>query len=55
MGPSPNPGSGAIAASLTQAIVGQFVATFKDLPPRQKPSSFSIDDIMEALKKPTGG
>jgi arylsulfatase len=39
----------------TQAIVGQFVATFKDFPPRQKPSSFSVDDIMEALKKPTGG
>jgi arylsulfatase A-like enzyme len=39
----------------TQAVVGQFVATFKDFPPRQRPSSFSVDDIMEALKKPTGG
>jgi arylsulfatase A-like enzyme len=39
----------------TQAIVSQFVATFKDFPPRQRPSSFSVDDIMEVLKKPTGG
>jgi arylsulfatase len=35
--------------------VGEFVATFKDFPPRQKPSSISVDHIMEALKKPTGG
>jgi arylsulfatase A-like enzyme len=39
----------------TQAVVSQFIATFKDFPPRQKPSSFSVDDIMEVLKKPTGG
>jgi arylsulfatase len=39
----------------TQTVVSQFIATFKDFPPRQKPSSFSVDDIMEVLKKPTGG
>ena len=39
----------------TQTVVSQFVATFKDFPPRQRPSSFSVDDIMEVLKKPTGG
>jgi arylsulfatase A-like enzyme len=39
----------------TQAIVGQFIDTFREFPPRQKPSSFSVDDIMEQLKKPTGG
>jgi arylsulfatase len=38
-----------------QAIVAQFIGTFKDFPPRQKPSSFSVDDIMEQLKKPPGG
>jgi arylsulfatase len=33
----------------------QFIDTFREFPPRQKPSSFSVDDIMEQLKKPTGG
>ena len=39
----------------TQAVVAQFVATFRDFPPRQKPSSFSVDQIMEQLQKPQGG
>ena len=38
-----------------QALVGEFVATFKEFPPRQKPSSFSVDQIMETLQKPQGG
>jgi len=38
-----------------QGIVAQFIATFKDFPPRQKPSSFSVDQIMEQLQKPPGG
>ena len=38
-----------------QALVAEFVSTFKDFPPRQKPSSFSVDQIMEALQKPQGG
>lgn len=38
-----------------QAIVGQFVETFKEFPPRQRPSSFSVDQIMEHLKAPSGG
>jgi arylsulfatase A-like enzyme len=40
----------------TQAIVGQFIATFRNFPPRQRPSSFSVDQIMEQLlSKPQGG
>jgi arylsulfatase A-like enzyme len=40
----------------TQAIVGQFIATFRDFPPRQRPSSFSVDQIMDQLlSKPQGG
>jgi arylsulfatase len=38
-----------------QAFVQQFVASFKDFPPRQKPSSFSVDQIMTMLSKPAGG
>jgi arylsulfatase len=30
-----------------QAIVGEFLKSFKEFPPRQKPSSFSIDKAME--------
>jgi arylsulfatase len=33
-----------------QAYVGRFMATFKDYPPRQKPASFSLDQVMEQLK-----
>ena len=32
-----------------QAYVGQFLTTFKEFPPRQKPASFSIDQVMEKL------
>ncbi len=38
----------------TQAIVAKFIATFKEFPPRQKPQSFSVDQIMEQLKQPVG-
>jgi arylsulfatase A-like enzyme len=33
-----------------QQYVGQFVSTFKEFPPSQKPGSFSIDQAMEALQ-----
>ena len=39
----------------SQAVVGSFIATFKDFPPRQRPQSFSIDQIMEQMQKPAGG
>jgi arylsulfatase len=37
-----------------QAYVGNFLQTFKEFPPRQKPASFSIDQVMEKLKEPAG-
>jgi arylsulfatase len=36
-----------------QGFVGNFLKTFKDYPPRQKPGSFSIDQVLEKLQ--TGG
>jgi arylsulfatase len=36
-------------------LVAQFIGTFREYPPRQKPSSFSVDQIMEQLQKPQGG
>jgi arylsulfatase len=37
-----------------QALVAEFIATFKDYPPRQRPQSFSVDQIIEKLQQPTG-
>ncbi len=34
-----------------QAYVGQFLETFQEFPPRQKPASFSIDQVMEKLQE----
>jgi arylsulfatase A-like enzyme len=36
----------------SQAIVAGFVDTFKEYPPRQKPQSFNLDQIMEQLQHP---
>lgn len=37
-----------------QTYVGNFLSTFKEYPPRQKPASFSLDKVMEKLTS-TGG
>jgi arylsulfatase len=37
-----------------QAYVGRFLATFKDYPLRQKAASFSIDQALEKLQRPSG-
>jgi arylsulfatase len=38
-----------------QAVVAQFLATFRDFPPRQKPASFSVDQALEAMQKASAG
>jgi hypothetical protein len=35
-----------------QAIAAEFVATFKEFPPRQKPQSFNLDQILAQMQKP---
>ena len=37
-----------------QQYVGQFLSTFREFPPRQRPASFSIDQVMEQLQTPSG-
>ena len=32
-----------------QAIVGQYLQSFQEFPPRQKPGSFSVDQAMQKL------
>jgi arylsulfatase len=34
-----------------QAIVGQFLKTFAEFPPRQKPASFSIDQALDKARE----
>ena len=38
-----------------QVIVSEFVATFKEFPPRQKASSFSLDQVLEKMTEASGG
>jgi arylsulfatase len=35
--------------------VGQWLQSFKEFPPRQKPGSFNLDRVMEALTSPAAG
>ena len=35
----------------SQSVVGKFLASFKEYPPSQRPSSFRIDQIVEKMQK----
>jgi arylsulfatase len=37
------------------AIVEEFLATFKDYPPRQRAATFTIDQALEKMKATMGG
>ncbi|MBV8099133.1 MAG: arylsulfatase, partial [Verrucomicrobia bacterium] len=37
-----------------QAFVAQWIGSFKEFPPRQKPASFSIDQVMNKLTSGAG-
>ena len=36
------------------AYVGQWLSTFKEFPPRQKPASFNLDRVMEKIMEGGG-
>ncbi len=36
-------------------FVGQWLQSFREFPPRQKPGSFNLDKVMQALTAPEGG
>ncbi len=38
----------------SQRVVGQFLATFQEYPPRQKAASFTVDQVMEKLLQGVG-
>jgi hypothetical protein len=35
-----------------QKMAGEFLATFNEFPPRQKPGSFTVSDAVEVLQTP---
>jgi hypothetical protein len=37
------------------AAVSQWRQSFREFPPRQKPGSFNLDRVMEAVTVPQGG
>jgi len=37
-----------------QAVVAQWLETFKEFPPQQRPASFNIDAVMQKLTAPQG-
>jgi arylsulfatase len=38
-----------------QDKVAEFLATFKEYPPRQKAASFTIDQVLQKMQKAHGG
>jgi arylsulfatase len=38
-----------------QAVVAQFLASFREFPPRQKPASFSVDQALAAMRSAAAG
>jgi arylsulfatase len=38
-----------------QAAAAQWLASFKEFPPRQKPASFNLDDVMKKMSEPQAG
>jgi arylsulfatase len=44
----------AYLAAYAQSKVAPFLQSFKEYPPRQRPASFSIDQMMERLEKQIG-
>jgi arylsulfatase len=38
-----------------QAVVGQFLQSFREFPPSQKPGTFSVGEALEALQSGAAG
>jgi len=38
-----------------QTFVGEFIQTFQEFPPRQKPAKFNVDDVLKNLSKASAG
>jgi hypothetical protein len=38
-----------------QTFVGEFMETFKEFPPRQKPAKFNVEDVLKKLTEVNSG
>ena len=36
-----------------QAIASRWISSFKEFPPRQKPASFNLDEVMDKMTRAT--
>jgi len=36
-----------------QALATNWISSFKEFPPRQKPASFNLEAVMDKMSKPT--
>ncbi|MEB3266704.1 MAG: arylsulfatase, partial [Cyanobacteriota bacterium] len=45
----------AFALVPAQTIVAEFLATFREFPPRQKAASFSVQQVLEKMTAVVGG
>ncbi|NQW49355.1 MAG: hypothetical protein HQ464_16465 [Planctomycetes bacterium] len=43
------------ALAPASAYIAKWLQSFRDFPPRQKPGSFNLDRVMEAVTSPQGG
>jgi hypothetical protein len=39
----------AFSVTAVQEMVAEFMKSFKDFPPRQKPAKFNVDDVMKKM------
>jgi arylsulfatase len=39
----------AFSVTAIQEIVGSFIGTFKEFPPRQKPAKFNVEDVVKQI------
>ena len=47
--------SGDVTKVPAQTFVGEFIATFKEYPQRQKSAKFNVDDVLQKLHAPAAG
>jgi arylsulfatase len=44
-----------VPALPAQALAAQRLSSFKEFPPRQKPASFNLNDVMKKMSEPQAG
>jgi hypothetical protein len=48
-------GKSHLSARSSAAFMAQWLQSFREFPPRQKPASFSLDQVMQQISRPQNG